>query len=98
MHTTVMRKLQTHFRSKKFVRILKGTNELVYLTSSSSFSLNMSVFRLPVPESLKKLFCDSTEEVEDSPQLHGGRIRSFPHERGNWATSIFIPCKLKCSW
>ncbi|KAK7590960.1 hypothetical protein V9T40_002573 [Parthenolecanium corni] len=50
--------------------------------------------KLPVPESLKKLFCDfSEEEVLDMPELHGGRIRSFPHERGNWATCIFIPYK-----
>jgi hypothetical protein len=28
----------------------------------------------------------------DSPAEHDGRIRSFPHERGNWATYVYIPC------
>ena len=23
--------------------------------------------------------------------LHKGRVRSFPHVRGNWATFVFIP-------
>ncbi|KAH8417026.1 hypothetical protein KR222_001687, partial [Zaprionus bogoriensis] len=27
----------------------------------------------------------------DNPALHGGRIRSFKHERGNWATFVFVP-------
>ncbi len=26
-----------------------------------------------------------------------GRIRSFPHQRGNWATSVFIPRTLSGS-
>lgn len=32
-------------------------------------------------------------EVMDDPNFHEGRIRSFPHERGNWATYVYIPCK-----
>lgn len=27
----------------------------------------------------------------DDPALHGGRIRSFKHERGNWATYVYVP-------
>ncbi|XP_012528429.2 U6 snRNA phosphodiesterase isoform X2 [Monomorium pharaonis] len=30
------------------------------------------------------------EEVIDNPLDHDGRIRSFKHERGNWATLIYI--------
>ncbi|KYM99256.1 UPF0406 protein C16orf57 like protein [Cyphomyrmex costatus] len=30
------------------------------------------------------------EEVIDDPLDHAGRIRSFKHERGNWATLIYI--------
>ncbi|XP_014478153.1 PREDICTED: U6 snRNA phosphodiesterase [Dinoponera quadriceps] len=30
------------------------------------------------------------EEVTDDPLDHDGRIRSFKHERGNWATLIYI--------
>ncbi|XP_050745102.1 U6 snRNA phosphodiesterase 1 isoform X2 [Drosophila biarmipes] len=31
------------------------------------------------------------EDVVDDPALHGGRIRSFKHERGNWATYVYVP-------
>ncbi|CAG0914503.1 unnamed protein product [Notodromas monacha] len=27
----------------------------------------------------------------DSPDDHDGRLRSFPHEEGNWATHIYVP-------
>ncbi|KAL6261179.1 hypothetical protein P5V15_008703 [Pogonomyrmex californicus] len=30
------------------------------------------------------------EEVVDDPLGHDGRIRSFKHERGNWATLVYI--------
>lgn len=30
----------------------------------------------------------------DNPSEHEGRLRSFAHERGNWATYVYIPCKL----
>lgn len=29
----------------------------------------------------------------DDPSKHEGRIRSFKHERGNWATYVHIPIK-----
>ena len=29
----------------------------------------------------------------DDTELHDGRVRSFPHERGNWVTSVFILCE-----
>lgn len=46
-------------------------------------------FRLiPLPEE----FMLSRDHTDD-PSLHEGRIRSFPHERGNWASMVFIPCK-----
>lgn len=41
---------------------------------------------------------DETEssEIYDNQDLHDGRIRSFPHERGNWATSLYVSsmCKI----
>jgi hypothetical protein len=27
----------------------------------------------------------------DDPSVHGYKIRSFPHERGNWATFVYLP-------
>uniref|UniRef100_A0A9L0ILM8 U6 snRNA phosphodiesterase n=1 Tax=Equus asinus TaxID=9793 RepID=A0A9L0ILM8_EQUAS len=33
-----------------------------------------------------------TEEgPEDDSAKHGGRVRTFPHERGNWATHVYVP-------
>lgn len=47
--------------------------------------------RLAVPESLKNLYKDDKDNVNDQHESHNGRIRSFAHERGNWATYVFIP-------
>lgn len=42
-----------------------------------------------------KVARQSQAEVEDdetdNSALHGGRIRTFKHERGNWATFVYIP-------
>ncbi|XP_059190394.1 U6 snRNA phosphodiesterase 1 isoform X2 [Centropristis striata] len=47
--------------------------------------------RLPLPGCLSAMFPDEVgSETEDSA-LHGGRIRSFKHERGNWATYVYLP-------
>lgn len=46
---------------------------------------------LPIPSSVIKMFGNIPEEnKEDDKMQHGGRIRSFPHERGVWATYFFI--------
>ncbi|XP_048211443.1 U6 snRNA phosphodiesterase 1 isoform X2 [Perognathus longimembris pacificus] len=47
--------------------------------------------RFPVPESVLNMFSNTEEGPEDDSTKHGGRIRTFPHERGNWATHIYIP-------
>ncbi|KAH8243590.1 hypothetical protein KR032_008723 [Drosophila birchii] len=31
------------------------------------------------------------DDVVDDPALHGGRIRTFKHERGNWASYVYVP-------
>ncbi|KOC62336.1 UPF0406 protein, partial [Habropoda laboriosa] len=41
------------------------------------------------------------EDVYDNPSQHEGRVRSFKHERGNWATLIYInyePSENMLSW
>ncbi|XP_072277373.1 U6 snRNA phosphodiesterase 1 [Pyxicephalus adspersus] len=36
------------------------------------------------------MFPDGAQHTEDSSR-HGGRVRSFHHERGNWATYVYVP-------
>ncbi|XP_042294582.1 U6 snRNA phosphodiesterase isoform X2 [Sceloporus undulatus] len=59
-------------------------------TSSPS---SASAPRLHVPESVLKMFRDQEEReaVEDDSSKHGGRLRTFPHEPGNWATHVYVP-------
>ncbi|TRY98076.1 hypothetical protein DNTS_023529 [Danionella cerebrum] len=47
--------------------------------------------RLPLPETIKGMFRELEEKWTDNCEEHGGRMRSFQHERGNWATHLFIP-------
>lgn len=47
--------------------------------------------RLALPASILSLKgVTNHEEVIDNPLDHDGRIRSFKHERGNWATLVYI--------
>lgn len=46
-----------------------------------------------MPESVLNMFPGTEEGPQDDQAKHGGRIRSFPHERGNWATHVYIPCE-----
>lgn len=47
--------------------------------------------RLPVPGCLLAMFPDEEASHTEDSSLHGGRLRSFKHERGNWATYIYLP-------
>lgn len=47
--------------------------------------------RLPVPHCLLTMFPDDVDPQTEDSSLHGGRIRSFKHERGNWATYVYLP-------
>ncbi|KAG5900363.1 hypothetical protein JTB14_033812 [Gonioctena quinquepunctata] len=46
--------------------------------------------KLPRPNLLLDMDNSNPEHLDD-PSLHAGRIRTFSHERGNWATYIYIP-------
>ena len=47
--------------------------------------------RLPLPGSIATWKgIPHHEEVEEEPSEHGGRVRSFKHERGNWATLVYL--------
>ena len=51
--------------------------------------------KLPVPGDILSMFGGQDKpSVVDDPALHQGRIRSFAHERGNWASLVYISCML----
>lgn len=47
--------------------------------------------RLPLPGCLLAMFPEEVDSQTEDSTLHGGRIRSFKHERGNWATYVYLP-------
>ncbi|NXT22382.1 USB1 phosphodiesterase, partial [Syrrhaptes paradoxus] len=47
--------------------------------------------RLPAPTGLPG-DAEPEDATTDDSCRHGGRIRGFPHERGNWATHVYLPC------
>ncbi|XP_076449710.1 U6 snRNA phosphodiesterase 1-like isoform X2 [Babylonia areolata] len=46
---------------------------------------------LPLPTAILGMFGDRQRDKEDDPKQHGGRVRSFPHVEGNWASFVYIP-------
>ncbi|KAJ8716099.1 hypothetical protein PYW08_013384 [Mythimna loreyi] len=56
-------------------------------TDNKDSELNRS--KLPAPDLSKVPVVPSDVHIDD-PQLHGGRLRSFPHVRGNWATFVYV--------
>ncbi|KAM9814808.1 U6 snRNA phosphodiesterase 1 [Syngnathus typhle] len=55
--------------------------------------IEKSSARLPLPGCLLSMFPDAEEPQTEESSLHDGRIRSFKHERGNWATYVYFPYK-----
>ena len=51
----------------------------------------IQIFRIKLP-SAADLLCLSgpPDALVDKPELHGGRTRSFAHERGNWASYCYF--------
>ncbi|XP_061677930.1 U6 snRNA phosphodiesterase 1 isoform X2 [Syngnathoides biaculeatus] len=47
--------------------------------------------RLPLPGCLLSMFPQGVDTQTEDSSLHDGRIRSFKHERGNWATYVYFP-------
>ncbi|XP_050532173.1 U6 snRNA phosphodiesterase 1 [Daktulosphaira vitifoliae] len=50
--------------------------------------------KLPIPNTIISMF-DGQQfhpKPTNNPTAHQGRTRLFEHERGNWATYIYIPC------
>ncbi|XP_069510575.1 U6 snRNA phosphodiesterase 1 isoform X2 [Ambystoma mexicanum] len=66
--------------------------EFTQTLSSEVSLLPRALPRLPIPESVLHMFQDDPEEaVHEDSARHGGRVRNFPHERGNWASYVYIP-------
>lgn len=63
--------------------------------SSTSLKVVSKLFccRLPLPGCLLTMFPEELDSQTEDSSLHGGRVRSFKHERGNWATYVYLPCK-----
>ena len=55
----------------------------------------------PVPSSIHTMYLEPEHRLNGppassrNPALHDHRIRSFPHARGNWATSVYIKVRDK---
>ncbi|XP_008066203.1 U6 snRNA phosphodiesterase isoform X2 [Carlito syrichta] len=51
--------------------------------------------KFPVPDCVLNMYLGTEEGPEDDSEKHGGRVRTFPHERGNWATHVYVPYEAK---
>lgn len=47
---------------------------------------------IPLPSVINTMFSRTEEDdsVHDDPSLHEGRVRSFSHEKNNWASYVYI--------
>merc|ERR1719369_526586 len=46
---------------------------------------------IPLPASITAMFIEKEREVvHDDPALHDGRIRTFSHEKNNWASYVYV--------
>lgn len=71
---------------------ISSTHEAGARKEGASFpSSRAAAARLPMPDSVLNMFKDQEEVVVDDCSKHGGRVRTFPHERGNWATHVYMP-------
>jgi len=62
-------------------------------TSSEAASKRQKTSLPPIPTGILDMYEPKIPEntPKDDPKKHGGRVRTFKHERGSWATYIYIP-------
>ncbi|XP_073841360.1 U6 snRNA phosphodiesterase 1 [Musca autumnalis] len=63
------------------------------VAESQSVKIETKKLILPKATTLlgkRKLPTQDDDDTIDDPSKHQGRIRSFKHERGNWATYVFV--------
>lgn len=67
----------------------------------NSYNADSSTPVLQVPKSIKNMYNKTDETLNGPPpssldaSKHGLRTRTFPHTRGNWATTIYIKVNKK---
>eukprot|EP00794_Sanderia_malayensis_P019042 gene19042-20955_t len=59
---------------------------------SKKAKLQKSVAPLPLPNDIKSMFQEA-ENATENPVSHAGRVRSFAHVDGDWASFVYIPVK-----
>ncbi|XP_068224701.1 U6 snRNA phosphodiesterase 1 [Palaemon carinicauda] len=59
-------------------------------TMDTTSHTGTSACAIPLPPEL----CFPKGAHVDDPSDHEGRIRSFPHEKGNWASILYVPLQL----
>lgn len=52
------------------------------------------LFCSKLPNPLREEVSASKSTENSDPSTHDGRVRTFAHERGIWATYVYIACKL----
>lgn len=45
---------------------------------------------LSVPLSVQDMFVEKNEQPNIDSNLHDGKVRCFPHQRGNWASYVYV--------
>ncbi|XP_030326661.1 U6 snRNA phosphodiesterase isoform X1 [Strigops habroptila] len=73
---------------------LRGRWEATTIPGEQTGAQSAVRHRLPLPADLPG-DPEPEEAVTDDSSRHGGRVRSFPHERGNWATHVYLPYRVR---
>ncbi|XP_071083617.1 U6 snRNA phosphodiesterase 1-like [Haliotis cracherodii] len=90
-HDSTEANLPPTFPDKRPASPLNDTSECKRFKTSEP-EIRRDVRLLPLPSAIQALYDDGTEKKrrEDNSK-HGGRIRSFAHVEGNWATFVYVP-------
>ena len=79
---------QTEPQQKKF-KPIKTAARVASASATKVKTGNKS--DIPLPASINAMFIEVEEEVvHDDPTLHEGRLRTFSHEKNNWATYVYV--------
>ncbi|XP_034061758.1 U6 snRNA phosphodiesterase isoform X2 [Gymnodraco acuticeps] len=78
------RKVRTQYRLMKTTVFLESVKRKRMVTTVAQRGRNTKL-------SSRLLNQDEEDAETEDSSLHGGRIRSFKHERGNWASYVYLP-------